>query len=173
MNPNRLHTPDIDSQKNSIREEITEKLKSMSPEQRSEYSEKINTALKSTDTYQSANVIAVFEPYPTEPQIQIDDKIVAFPHIRKNGEMDFYIEDRIIMPEEINLIIVPCRAFDPSTKQRLGRGGGYYDRYLAKVTAPKFAVAYSCQVVDSLPTEDHDVPVDVIFTELSTPTPNP
>ena len=171
MNPNRLQVPDIDSQKNSIREEITDKLKQMTPEQRSEYSARINSALESTEEYQTAKIIAAFQPYSTEPQINTDDERIALPSVRDNGEMDFCIGDRVVAPDEIDLIIVPCRAYDPAAKQRLGRGGGYYDRYLAQVQAPKFAVAFSAQAIENLPVEEHDVPVDVIFTEFSTPTP--
>jgi len=169
MNPNHLHGLDIDGQKNSIREEITDKLKSMTPEQRAEYSARINSALESTDEYRNAKIIAAFKPYPTEPQININDPRIALPEVHDNGEMDFRIGNRVVAPAEIDLIIVPCRAYDPDTKQRLGRGGGYYDRYLTQVQAPKFAVAYSAQAVENLPVEDHDVPVGVIFTEFSTP----
>lgn len=66
--------------------------------------------------------------------------------------------------QEIELIIVPGLAFDEKLN-RLGYGGGYYDRYLAKTTAFKLALAYSFLVVKQLPTSDHDIKMDAIITE--------
>jgi 5-formyltetrahydrofolate cyclo-ligase len=65
------------------------------------------------------------------------------------------------------MIVVPGRAFD-RTGGRLGRGGGYYDRLLASPAgASRFVVgaAYECQVVDGVPSEPHDRPVDILVTE--------
>lgn len=66
-------------------------------------------------------------------------------------------------------VIIPGNAFD-ERGARLGYGKGYYDRVLAKVNCPVVALAYIFQVlaVDKdglLPTEDHDVIVDCVFTE--------
>jgi 5-formyltetrahydrofolate cyclo-ligase len=60
---------------------------------------------------------------------------------------------------------VPGVAFDASGR-RLGRGGGSYDRALAARGAATLAVglAYDEQVVDEVPTDAHDVPVDVVVT---------
>ncbi|MBT3377695.1 MAG: 5-formyltetrahydrofolate cyclo-ligase [Lentisphaerae bacterium] len=59
--------------------------------------------------------------------------------------------------------LVPGLAFDDAGN-RLGRGGGFYDRLLVGVHGVKVGVAYSWQVVDSLPAEPHDVTVDAIAT---------
>ncbi len=63
-----------------------------------------------------------------------------------------------------DLIIVPGIAF---TKQghRLGFGKGYYDRLLVKSEALKAALCFSFQIIDEIPVEEHDIPVDVIVTE--------
>jgi len=66
------------------------------------------------------------------------------------------------------LVVVPGRAFDRAGR-RLGRGGGYYDRLLATPTGESrlvVGVAYECQVVDGVPVEPHDRPVDILVTEL-------
>ena len=47
---------------------------------------------------------------------------------------------------------------------RLGLGGGYYDRFLPKTDAKKVALAYDFQLVESLPTEPHDAKIDAILT---------
>lgn len=68
--------------------------------------------------------------------------------------------------EEIDLLLVPGVAFTRSGR-RLGRGGGFYDRLLAdpELCAVSFGICFALQVVDNLPTEPHDRPVDRIVTE--------
>lgn len=72
----------------------------------------------------------------------------------------------IVPPEEIDLAIVPGLAFDPSGC-RLGRGGGYYDRFLARdgFRAVLCALAFECQIVARVPAQTHDLPVHLIFTD--------
>lgn len=66
-----------------------------------------------------------------------------------------------------DLILVPALLADESGT-RLGRGGGWYDRALAELTAPIYAVVYSWEVLPAgtLPAESHDVPVDGVVTEV-------
>ena len=72
---------------------------------------------------------------------------------------------KIIPPEELDLIIVPGIAFD-TRGERLGKGGGFYDAYLARATkAKRIALAFSCQLVAKIPMEAHDVLVHKIITE--------
>jgi 5-formyltetrahydrofolate cyclo-ligase len=56
----------------------------------------------------------------------------------------------------IDLVIVPGVAFDKN-KNRLGRGKGYYDRFLEKIDAPKIGVGFDCQLIEKLPVEKFDV----------------
>ena len=69
--------------------------------------------------------------------------------------------------EEADCFIVPALAFD-AKGHRLGRGGGYYDRLLARL--PKdthtLGLAFSFQVLPSIPLEDHDRAVDSVLTEV-------
>jgi len=67
------------------------------------------------------------------------------------------------------LILVPGLAFDKEGF-RLGRGGGYYDRFLAQFNGAKgppvtAGLAYEPQLIECLPREKHDRPVDNIVTE--------
>lgn len=65
-----------------------------------------------------------------------------------------------------DLIIVPVLGFDPDN-YRLGLGGGWYDRFLAKQPqAQTIGLAYSFSSVHTLPHESHDIPLDRIITEL-------
>lgn len=68
---------------------------------------------------------------------------------------------------DIDLIIVPGLAFDEQGN-RLGRGGGFYDRFLAHPDqrAVSCALALEEQVVDSVPHGAHDVRVDLLVTDV-------
>ncbi len=68
--------------------------------------------------------------------------------------------------EEIDLVVVPAMAFDRHG-YRLGRGGGFYDRFLAQPRLRAFAcgLAFSEQVVDAVPTHEHDRPVHMLVTD--------
>lgn len=75
--------------------------------------------------------------------------------------------DPTFMLEGCALIIAPAVACSP-TGQRLGRGGGYYDRALAPLHAASHrpvvsTLLYNNEVRDDVPTEPHDMPVDVII----------
>lgn len=67
---------------------------------------------------------------------------------------------------EMELIIVPAVAYDRKGN-RLGRGKGFYDRLLRDSDATKIGVAYEFQIVDSIPAEEHDVPVDMVISPNS------
>lgn len=73
---------------------------------------------------------------------------------------------RPISSSQIDLIIVPGLAFTKAG-HRLGYGGGYYDRFLSSLTrnVPSIALAYELQLVDHLPVENFDIPMDYILTE--------
>lgn len=63
------------------------------------------------------------------------------------------------------LFLVPAVACDRSGN-RMGRGGGYYDRLLSGIKIPAIATIYSCQLTtDTLPGTAHDVPMGTIVTE--------
>ena len=65
---------------------------------------------------------------------------------------------------DIDVVLVPGLAFS-SDGRRLGRGAGYYDRFLAGVDADKVALTTSDRIRDDLPREAHDVLMDWLATE--------
>ncbi len=76
-------------------------------------------------------------------------------------------DDRFLTrAEEVDCVIVPGVVFDKKNN-RLGRGGGYYDRFLKQLRpdACKVGLAFSFQIVDAVPTDPHDVPVDIVLTD--------
>lgn len=73
---------------------------------------------------------------------------------------------RAIPPEQVEVALVPGLAFDLKGN-RLGQGGGHYDRVLARLSPASMTIglAFEFQVLERLPVEVHDVPVDLIVTE--------
>ncbi len=67
-------------------------------------------------------------------------------------------------PQKPDVLFIPGVAFDRDG-YRLGYGKGYYDRYLSAVNALRIGIGYDLQIVDSLPHQEHDKPVDYIITE--------
>lgn len=74
-------------------------------------------------------------------------------------------EAEIVMPQDVSVWIVPGLAFTKDGK-RLGYGGGWYDRLLAATAknALKIGVAHEFQIVDDLPSEQHDILLDRVVT---------
>lgn len=76
---------------------------------------------------------------------------------------------RVVAGSEIDTIIVPGSVFD-ERGGRLGYGGGYYDRFMAKEAprAKRIGLAFDLQVVDRLVLQPHDELLDLIVTEKRT-----
>ncbi|MEL3961652.1 5-formyltetrahydrofolate cyclo-ligase [Lysinibacillus endophyticus] len=70
----------------------------------------------------------------------------------------------LVSAEQINCMIVPGIVFDKSG-YRIGYGGGYYDRYLERFKGQLISLAFHFQVVESVPKDSHDIPVNVIITD--------
>ena len=133
-----------------------------------------------------AKTIACFIPFGDEPNTnvflkhcQLDEKITLYvPRVIGDYlEWVVFDEEQIRHPlgmaepvgqaveiSSIDLIVVPALAADKSG-QRLGRGKGYYDRALSKISAKQVvAVVHDDELFDEIPTEGHDKPVTVICT---------
>ena len=78
----------------------------------------------------------------------------------------------VVVPEErpgahtVDVVIVPGVAFT-AEGDRLGQGGGWYDRFLTEIRpdCPAIGVGFAPQIVDSLPVEPHDVRLDLVVTD--------
>ena len=108
---------------------------------------------------------------------------ISLPVIQKNNQIDFFkwsINDPLRInkygiPEPIlskilypDILLVPLVSYDNGLN-RLGYGGGFYDRYIEKIEKIKkiikIGVAFSCQKIKSVPTSKHDKKLDFIITE--------
>ncbi len=106
------------------------------------------------------------------PKTHLQEKILTFHQIFSFSELIPGAFDILEPPyqnpeidiKKLELIIVPGVAFDMK-KGRIGYGGGFYDRVLAKTKAFKIGVAFSFQIFEKLPLEPHDQKLDLIITE--------
>ncbi|MCL2829065.1 MAG: 5-formyltetrahydrofolate cyclo-ligase [Oscillospiraceae bacterium] len=69
-----------------------------------------------------------------------------------------------VPPESIDLAIVPGLAFDLSG-YRLGQGGGYYDRFLPKLSGVAVGLCRSAVLLPKVPRDPHDQPISILVTE--------
>lgn len=104
----------------------------------------------------NAKRICIYESFPQE----VDTKEIIIELKKQN---------KIILPPDpppnnIDVYIIPGVVFDRQGN-RIGRGGGYYDRLLADVTAPIIGLAYRCQIVSRLTPELYDIPVSILIHE--------
>ena len=95
-----------------------------------------------------------FFPWTTKDPLTINEYGIPEP-----------ISGRIIYPE---ILLVPLVAFDKNFN-RVGYGGGFYDRYIKKIRKIKkivtIGLAYSYQRIDNIPTNRHDIKLDYIITD--------
>ncbi len=134
-----------------------------------------------------ANRIACYLPYGNEPDTElfidwaIDNNIeVLLPVSKADGELEWVIfegESEVgifgfheatgttTAPENVDLAFIPALAVD-QTGTRLGKGKGYYDRALLKFEPlpPVIAVVFDDELLESVPNESHDHPVDAAVT---------
>lgn len=182
-----LPSQQIKSKKNGIRTALSAKRRILTAEQVRKCSQEVTEQLLQCPEFKAAHNIVFYYPIHNEIDVRpivsaVNGKTFYLPVIhRKNIEIRCYTgeddlkQGKYGIPEpqtptfkgKPDLIIVPGVAFDKQL-QRLGRGGGYYDRFLRKYKdITKIGVCYSFQVTDQLPTDKHDISMDKLITALS------
>ncbi len=84
------------------------------------------------------------------------------------GILEPRVETDALDLKTVQLVLVPGVAFDPSGN-RLGRGNGGYDKFLARLRAENpaalaWGIAFDCQMVNAIPVQQHDAKVDAVVT---------
>lgn len=180
-------------EKAQARKEIQRRLEKLNAEQRREASECIRSHLAGLPELQQAATVLLFisigdevDTFPILADAMDAGKAVAVPKVDlKRKRMDACVlrdlerslapgvfgilEPRgseVVEPAAIDFILVPARGFDRAGN-RLGRGGGYYDRYMAQpgFRAARCGIAFAAQVLDAIPYDEHDLPVHLLVTE--------
>jgi len=186
--------------KNSIRKEILKKRDDIPQNIKNDKNEIIKKKLFSLHEFINAEVIFFYASFRSEvethtmikeslgmgkrvvlPKVLIDGHRVKLYEIQDINELSpghmgipepSFSNAYSLSIDEVNIIIIPGVAFDYSGN-RLGYGGGYYDMLLAqrKMKAPIIALAYEEQLVDEIPSETHDIKIDMIVTDKRVITP--
>lgn len=172
--------------KKEIRREVRRRIGALSTEEKSRAAEQIFSDIESMESFRSTHNIALFaamnDEVPTAIALERWPKMgkhVVVPRV-EGDIMRFYdyspermqtgafgieepMGDEEFAAGDIDLIIVPARAFT-LRGERLGRGGGFYDKYMSLPTfrATKIGIAFSCQIFDYLPCDKHDILVDSV-----------
>jgi 5-formyltetrahydrofolate cyclo-ligase len=74
---------------------------------------------------------------------------------------------QVVDPQDLELIVIPALAIDYQG-QRLGRGAGYFDRYLEQYKGPTVGLVYDSEFLPEVPSETHDLPVSLVVTQSLT-----
>lgn len=115
-------------------------------------------------------------------QLKAEGKTIVLPVVTGEAEMEIrrYDSDadlrvgsyNILEPcgeayadiSSIDVIIMPGMGFDKSGN-RMGRGKGYYDRFLKETAGIyKIGICFPFQIFSSIPTEEHDIPMDIVIS---------
>ena len=173
--------------KTELRKTVRARKRAMTEEQIQEKSEALTRLFLQSEEYRNARSIYGYLPYnqevrtvPLLEQALRDGKRVAVPKCY-GDEMRFIwmedlslvekgyagipepIADGPVADDETALVLMPGMAFDKEG-HRIGYGGGFYDKFLAREGShPTLALCYDFQVVSHLETEEFDIPVDKVL----------
>ena len=173
--------------KQELRSIVRSRKRAMTEEMICQKSMDLTCQLQETDLYRNARSIYGYLPYNQEvrtvallQQALREGKRVAVPKCY-GDEMRFIwmedlsrvekgyagipepVEDGPVADDETALVLMPGMAFTTDGK-RMGYGGGFYDKFLAaEPDHPTVALCYDFQMVEDLPTEEYDIPVDCVL----------
>ena len=173
--------------KKELRSYIRQRKQEMTEQQIEEASRRLGQLFVETKQYRNAETIYGYLPYNQEvrtvPMLEralADGKRVAVPKVYGEEMRFIYLTDLSHVekgyagiPEPIAdgpvandpnaLVLMPGLAFDKEG-HRIGYGGGFYDKFLAaEPNHPTVALCYDFQMVDAIPTDAYDIPVDKVL----------
>ena len=153
------------------------------PEERELDSSLICDRIQLLEAWKKAKIILLFAPLPDEPDVlRLYDcsKIICFPRYKADRGYEAAIINNLkdlvpgkfgirepsgkcakVEAADIDLTLVPGVAFGRN-RSRLGRGRGFYDRWLMQLAGRRIGVGFDHQLVSGIPTEPHDVQLDLV-----------
>lgn len=186
---------DVGKRKKELRKKILALRDNLPFEEREKKSKSIHTRLFSLPEFVSAKTLAFYVSFKSEvltetmikESLSLEKKVVVpitdLAHRRlKLSRIVDYTDDlapgtwgilepkpdriKLVALEEVDLVITPGVVFDKKGC-RIGYGGGFYDGLLKSLQKGKvsIALAFELQMVEEVPVDDHDEPVDIIVTE--------
>lgn len=184
----------VQQSKVTLRASMRRRLAALSPADVADASEAACRLLAGSDAFARADTVLLYASMQTEPdtgplarRCLVSGKRLCLPRADwETGQIDpFEVDDwehgliqgrhgirepgidaPLVQLAEIDLVVVPGLAFDEAGR-RLGRGGGFYDRFLERTAgrALAFGLAFDEQVVNEVPAESHDASVDAVATD--------
>lgn len=184
----------MSGEKDRLRFDLQNALRVLTVSERHMMSSRMQQHLVRSELWEQASCILLYSSLPGEPRTvelliagRDAGKQVCYPRVRPGGlHMDlFEVQDpeqlargrfgileppenreRQVHPSAVDVALIPGLGFD-LRGNRLGRGMGFYDRFLGEpdFRATKVGSGFSCQIMDALPIEPHDVPMDALATE--------
>ena len=173
--------------KKALRAQIRALKRAMTEEQIVTKSDRLGELFAQSELYKNAKTIYGYLPYNQEvrtvamlEQAIRDGKKVAVPKCYGDTMKFIYMDDlskvesgyagipepvadEPVADDKTALVLMPGMAFT-SNGDRMGYGGGFYDKFLAaEPDHPTLALCYDFQMVESLPTEEYDIPVDCVL----------
>lgn len=179
---------DISTEKIKLRKEIALLKGKMTPEELKMRSQEVFATLEALDIFQNAKNIFIYNSLKDEVQTMefisqwLSSKNFYLPVTTSEGDLFFrqYTSQDNLEPaslgifepqgenytdyHKVDLIIIPGIAFDRKMN-RLGRGKGYYDRFLHQTKIPRVGVCFDIQLKEHIPSESHDIKMDYIISE--------
>jgi 5-formyltetrahydrofolate cyclo-ligase len=183
-----------DDRKVSLRAELRQMLQGIGPADHARRSSEACARFIGTAEFKQARAVMIFLPLRYEIDAQPvalaawqDDKIVCVPLVSHEQKHMLPVritslarsqmsEDHLglmtprraepLPIEMLDLVVVPGLGFD-ATGRRIGRGGGFYDRFLAQKSfrGTTCGLAFEEQVIGEIPCREHDMPCDLIVTD--------
>lgn len=176
-------------EKSDIRRKINAMRRMLSEEERQSAASDVFDRLEKTAAFLMADNVLMYHSLPDElstreflrkwgakkhfflPRVNGVD-LDILPYEESRLELgSFHIEEPTgedtVDPSQIELMVIPAVAYDRNGN-RLGRGKGFYDRLLSSAKATKIGVGYEFQLIDSIPVEPHDIPMDMVITQHTT-----
>ena len=158
-------------EKARLRQQVQAWRRGRTPEEIASWSAAITAHVLAWEPLAGARRILAYRALRREPQtdaliraLEARGAVVALPRV--DGEAMEAWAAGPIAPEELEAVLVPGLAFDAAGR-RLGRGGGHYDRFLAR-TGPgclRLGLCFEGQWLPAVPVEAHDQGVDAVVTE--------
>jgi 5-formyltetrahydrofolate cyclo-ligase len=160
----------LQQQKAALRAEMMKQVRQMTAEDRESFSDEICERVLEMADWAGAQTAVLFIPLPSEPvitplKLDCEARRISCANIPQSPKA----EPDLHLPDAIDLILVPGLAFSRD-RHRLGRGGGFFDKLLGGRAAQAFklGICFSFQIVDTIPTESHDIIMDAVVTESET-----
>jgi len=160
----------LQQQKAELRADMMKRVRQLTAEDRESFSDEICERVLEMAQWAEAQTAVLFIPLPSEPMItplklDCEARKITSVNIPQSPKPDTDLH----LPDVIDLVLVPALAFSKD-RHRLGRGGGFFDRLLGgrAERAFKLGVCFSFQVVETIPSEPHDITMDAVVTESET-----